>query len=66
MSTENFEIGDLVLAGGSLGNVCKPERDDSPGWDGVWVFVFSKGYASCYDVRNVRKLFKKSKGLINE
>lgn len=46
-------IGDVVLVYGTdLGIVVKPEHNNCK--SGVWVFVYSKGYASCYDECNVK------------
>jgi len=45
-------IGERVLVyGKDLGVVVEPENNNCS--HGVWVFVYTKGYASCYAEHNV-------------
>jgi hypothetical protein len=49
----NFMIGQRVIVGNEIGRVVPPEHRNM---DGVWVFLESRGYASCYAEWNVKPL----------
>ena len=53
-----YLIGQRVLLNNTeIGTIVKPERKDAPNTDKkMWVHAPSKGYASRYDVCNIKPL----------
>lgn len=57
----NFLIGQRVIVGNEIGTVVQGQKDARPKYDWVddyyvWVHLPSKGYASYYDMNNVKPL----------
>lgn len=50
--TLSYHIGQKVNNGG--GEIVEPERADMPNTaNQVWVYIYSRGFASRYDIHNV-------------
>lgn len=52
-SENNYLINQRVICNKEIGKVVKPENDYG---NGIWVYLESRGFASCYDPHNVKPL----------
>lgn len=52
-SENNYFINQRVICDKEIGKVVKPENDYG---NGIWVFLESRGFASCYDQNNIKPL----------
>lgn len=52
-SENNYFINQRVILNKEIGKVVKPENDYG---NGIWVFLESRGFASCYDPNNIKPL----------